>query len=156
MPKTYRFVLIRVLKMYLQMSYQGWWFPSSNVPDQLRKPILSTNSGILSASRWIIIGECLSHSSIAVKRHHDHGNSCKRRYLIGSGLQLQKFIPLSSWRGSWWHIGKHSAGEVAESSTSGSAGRERQWEVAWASESSMSTCIDTLPPTKFILPNPFK
>jgi hypothetical protein len=34
--------------------------------------------------------------SIAVNRHHDQGKSYKGQYLIGSGLQVQKFSPLSS------------------------------------------------------------
>ena len=36
--------------------------------------------------------------SIAVKKHHDHGNSYKGRDLIGHGeahLQVQRFSPLS-------------------------------------------------------------
>ena len=33
--------------------------------------------------------------SIAVKRDHDHGNSCKRKHLIGVNLQCQRFSPLS-------------------------------------------------------------
>jgi hypothetical protein len=31
-----------------------------------------------------------------VNRHHDHGNSYKGQYLIGAGLQVQRFSPLSS------------------------------------------------------------
>jgi len=32
-----------------------------------------------------------------VKRHHDHGKSYKgQHYLIGAGLQVQRFSPLSS------------------------------------------------------------
>jgi hypothetical protein len=33
---------------------------------------------------------------IAVKRHHDQGNSYKGKHLIGAGLQFQRFSPLSS------------------------------------------------------------
>jgi hypothetical protein len=36
--------------------------------------------------------------SIAVKRHHDQGNSYKRTHLIGAGLQFQRFSLLSSWQ----------------------------------------------------------
>ena len=36
--------------------------------------------------------------SIAVKRHHDQGNSYKAKHFIGAGLQVQKFSPLSSWQ----------------------------------------------------------
>jgi hypothetical protein len=34
--------------------------------------------------------------SIAVKRHHDHSNSYKGKHLIGAGLQVRRFGPLSS------------------------------------------------------------
>ena len=33
---------------------------------------------------------------IAVKRHHDHSNSYKGKHLIGAGLQVRRFGPLSS------------------------------------------------------------
>jgi hypothetical protein len=36
--------------------------------------------------------------SITMKRHHNHGNSYKKKHLIGSGSQLQMFSPLSSWQ----------------------------------------------------------
>lgn len=39
---------------------------------------------------------CLSHCSITVKRHNDHGNSLKGKHLIGSGLH-EKFNSLLSW-----------------------------------------------------------
>ena len=39
---------------------------------------------------------CLGVCSIAVKGHHDNGNSFKRKHLIGAGLQFQRFSPLSS------------------------------------------------------------
>jgi hypothetical protein len=42
----------------------------------------------------------LSKGFIAVKRHHDHGNSSEGKHLIGAGLQVQRFSPLSSW---WEH-----------------------------------------------------
>jgi hypothetical protein len=31
-----------------------------------------------------------------VNRHHDQNNSYKEQYLIGAGLQVQRFCPLSS------------------------------------------------------------
>jgi hypothetical protein len=34
--------------------------------------------------------------SIAVKRDHDQSNSYKGQHLIGAGLQVQRFSPLSS------------------------------------------------------------
>jgi hypothetical protein len=36
--------------------------------------------------------------SIAVNRHHDHGNSYKGQYIIGAGLLVHRFSPLSLWQ----------------------------------------------------------
>jgi hypothetical protein len=55
--------------------------------------------------------------SIAVKRHHDQGNSYKRQHLIGAGLPFQRFSPSSSRWEAWSYPGGHGAGG-AESSTS--------------------------------------
>lgn len=44
---------------------------------------------------------CLSWCCVAVKRHHDHGNSYKGKHLIGACIQFQKFSLLSSWQGTW-------------------------------------------------------
>jgi len=38
--------------------------------------------------------------SIVAKRDHSHGNSYKRKHLIGPGLQFQRFGPFS-WREAW-------------------------------------------------------
>jgi hypothetical protein len=40
-----------------------------------------------------------------VKRHHDQSNSYKAQQLIGPGLQVQRFSPLSSWLEAWQHAG---------------------------------------------------
>jgi hypothetical protein len=40
--------------------------------------------------------QCLSHSFTAVNRHGDKGSSHKGQHLIGAGLQVQRFSPLSS------------------------------------------------------------
>jgi hypothetical protein len=56
--------------------------------------------------------------SIAVIRHHNHGNSYKGKHLTGVGLQFQRFSSLLSWWEAWQHAGRHGAGEKAESSTS--------------------------------------
>ena len=37
-----------------------------------------------------------SQGFTAVSRHHDQGESYKGQYLIGPGLQVQRFSPLSS------------------------------------------------------------
>jgi hypothetical protein len=39
---------------------------------------------------------CFSKGFTAVKRHHDQGKSYKKQHLIGAGLQVQRFSPLSS------------------------------------------------------------
>ena len=44
---------------------------------------------------------CLSSGFIAVKRHHDQGNSYKGKHLIGAGLQFQRLSPFSSWQKAW-------------------------------------------------------
>jgi hypothetical protein len=58
-----------------------------------------------------------------VKRHYDHGNSYKGKYLIGTGLQLRGLV-------HYYHggsmAGRHGAREVAENSTSQAAGRESE------------------------------
>ena len=60
-----------------------------------------------------------------MESHHDHGNSYKGKHLTGTDLQAQRFSPLLSWQEAWCHAGRHSAGEVAESSSSVLAGSRR-------------------------------
>ena len=63
--------------------------------------------------------------SISVKRHHSQSNSYKEKHLIGAGLQVQRFSPLSSR----WEHGNIHAGMVQEefeSSTFSSEGC--QWK----------------------------
>jgi hypothetical protein len=55
-----------------------------------------------------------------VNRHHDQGKSSKE-HLIGAGLQVQRFSPLSSRQEAWQHPSRHGAGG-AESATSSSEG----------------------------------
>ena len=63
--------------------------------------------------------------SVAVKRHHNQGNSYKRQqHLTGAGLQVQRFSPLSSRQEAWQHLGRHGTGG-AESSTSCSEGKQK-------------------------------
>jgi len=59
--------------------------------------------------RWMI--DCFSLGFIAVERHRDQGNSSKGQYLIGAGLQFQRFSPSSSWREAQQCAGRHGAGE---------------------------------------------
>jgi hypothetical protein len=54
--------------------------------------------------------------SIAVKTHHDQGNSYKGQHLTGAGLQVKRFsLLLSSWWEAQQHPGRPSS-RVAESS----------------------------------------
>ena len=55
---------------------------------------------------------------VALKRHHDQGNFYKGQYLIGAGLQFQRFSPLSSWQEAWQCAGRHGTLERAECSAS--------------------------------------
>jgi hypothetical protein len=55
-----------------------------------------------------------------MNRHHDHGNSYKGQYLIGTGLHSEvQFIIIKV--GLWQHLGRHGAGG-AESFTFSSEG----------------------------------
>jgi hypothetical protein len=67
--------------------------------------------------------------SIALKRHHDRSNFYKGQYLIGAGLQFQRFSPLSSWQEAWQHSGRHGASEGAKSSTSWSEGNQEETNI---------------------------
>ena len=40
---------------------------------------------------------------IAVKRHHDQGNSYKGKHSTGTGSQVQRLGSLSSWWEAWQH-----------------------------------------------------
>ena len=53
-----------------------------------------------------------------MKRHHNQGNSSKRKQLIGIGLHIQRFSPLFSLWETWYHVGRHGAEGGAESSIS--------------------------------------
>jgi hypothetical protein len=64
-------------------------------------------------------------SFTATNRHHDQGNSYKGQHLIGAGLRVQRFNPLSSGQETQQCPGRHSAGG-AESSTSSSKGSQEQ------------------------------
>jgi hypothetical protein len=64
------------------------------------------------------LGESLNYYSI-VERHQDHRNSYKRKHLIATCLQFQKFSLLSAWQDR----GRHGAEEGAKGSTAESTGR---------------------------------
>jgi hypothetical protein len=73
---------------------------------------------------WLLEIE-LRTSGRAVSDLQSHSNSYKG-HLVGAGLQVQRFSPLSSWWEAWQHPGRHDAGEGTESSTSSSEGRRKR------------------------------
>ena len=66
--------------------------------------VLSNNSGIYSTT--ILYSSVLVRVSIAVKRHHDHGNSYKEKHLIVAGLQFRDLVPCHHGEARW-HTGRH-------------------------------------------------
>ena len=63
--------------------------------------------------------------SIDVKRYHDHRISDKEKHLIGEAYIFRGSVHY--YHGAtWWHAGRHGAGEVAGSPTSWLAGH-RKW-----------------------------
>jgi hypothetical protein len=71
---------------------------------------------------------------------------------------VQIISPWSSWQETWQCTGRHDAGEVAESSTSASAGRLTVG-MAWAFGTLKHTPGDTPPPTRphlLIVPLPIR
>jgi hypothetical protein len=64
--------------------------------------------------------------SIPVIRHHDQGNSCKGQHLIGAGLQVQRFIPLSSRWEAWQYPGRYGVMEGVQSSIFCSKGNQEK------------------------------
>ena len=44
---------------------------------------------------------------MAVKRHHNCGNTHKGKHLTGAGLQVPRFGPLSLWQEAWQCAGRH-------------------------------------------------
>lgn len=61
------------------------------IPDQRKHPVCS---GVVfkhwSHMTFFPVESCLSHYSVAVKRHHDLGNSCERNHLIRSLLVVSE------------------------------------------------------------------
>ena len=50
--------------------------------------------------------QCVSQCPFAVKRHHDHGNSYKRKRLAGTGLQFRGLVH--------YHHGRKHSGTQAD------------------------------------------
>ena len=55
--------------------------------------------------------------SIAVKRHHDHGNFYKGKHLIRVACTFRDLVHYHHGM-IRWHVGRHGAGEGVESLTS--------------------------------------
>jgi hypothetical protein len=89
--------------------------------------------------------DCLSHWSIAVKRHHDN-SSYERKHLIGSCLQFQSFSSFSSWLGAWQQENMQDAEEGIESSTSGCVGNRKRETLGLVWPKPISS--DTFPPIR--------
>jgi hypothetical protein len=73
---------------------------------------------------------------IALKTHHDQGNSYKGQHLIGAGLQIQYIISA----GAWQHLSRHGAAG-AERSTFCLEDSQEEGLIAHPHS-------DILPPTK--------
>ena len=63
-------------------------------------PILA--KGPIYLPTLVTFSYCLSLGFIAVKRHHDHGNSYKGKHLIGAGLQVRGSV-------HYYHGRKHGS-----------------------------------------------
>lgn len=72
---------------------------------------------------------------IAVKIQHDHGNSYRRKHLIGPSLWTQRFIPLSVLWKSW-----HDAREAVLLLDQQKAGRKSD-TIGMPGASETSRCI---------------
>ena len=48
--------------------------------------------------------------SIAVKRHHGHGNSYKRKHFFGVAHFQFRGLAHYHQGTTWWHVGRHDAG----------------------------------------------
>ena len=123
------------------LPFFAFFYNTHSSREQFSKP---ARNGLTS---WVLL-VVLVRVSIAMKRHHDQGNSYKGQHLIGAGFQFQRFYTLLSWQKAWHHLGRHDAGEGAESSTSWSEGsRERVWLLCTGQ--SLSTRSPQSPPTQW-------
>jgi hypothetical protein len=97
-------------------------------------------------STWKLAPRRPSKCSMAVKTHHYHSSSYTEKHPSGAGLQFQGLSPSPLWQEAWWHTGRHGVGEVAESSTSGSAGSRKREALglAWV--------FENLPPSDILSP----
>ena len=81
-----------------------------------------------------------------MKRHHDQS----KRYighLIGTGLQVRRFSPVSSRQGAWQHPSRHGVGG-AEGSTSCTEGKQKGFRDSEKKGLIAHPHSDTLSPTR--------
>ena len=90
---------------------------------------------------------CLSLGLVAMKRHYGQGKSYESKYLIGVGLQFQRFNPLSSLQEAWQPAGRYSAGG-AEGSTYSSKGSQEQTDSQAARRRVSKPPNDSIPPSR--------
>ena len=95
--------------------------PASGLINRLGSFILLNSKATLYAFFFLVLVKV----SNAIKRYYGQGNSYKRKHLIETTLQVQRFNPLSSWWEAWQHPGRPGAGG-AESSASSSKGNQEQ------------------------------
>lgn len=74
-----------------------YWFAQAVIIRELKELILSIKICFstmwvmkFKEHEWILIKALLVCISFAVKGHHNHGNSYKRKHLIGAGLQFRE------------------------------------------------------------------
>jgi hypothetical protein len=96
----------------------------------------------------LVSNSVLVRVSIAMKTHHDEGNSYKEQHLTGASLQVQRFSPLSARQYAWQSSCRHAAGG-AESSTSSSEDRgEDSLPGSYEEGVKAQVHSDTISPTK--------
>lgn len=97
---------------------------------------------------------CLSHYSVALKRHYNQGR-LNETPLNRACLQFLRVSPWSLWQGVWWQAWHWGSGRELPSYPPSK--RQDGWDwVAWVFQASKPTLRDTPSPTKpSILPKQF-
>jgi hypothetical protein len=77
-------------------------FPSVSVPHfvSIFPPVIILFTEAFTFWSSFLLDFCLRQGFTAVNRHYDQGKSYRKQHLIGAGLQVQRFSPLSS---KWEH-----------------------------------------------------
>lgn len=77
------------------------------MPPPQKKPLLATLLRIITKLNVYTCDFCL-RVCIAVLRHHEHGNSCKGKHLIGVANNFFHY----HHSGTWQCAGRHGAGHI--------------------------------------------